>query len=105
MHPLLHVLGIDDVSGYWYAFWSGIGGDIAIIGAFLTTPVVLYRKHNCGVRWCCRIARHDFTDPGTGIVHALCRKHHPGHPGRKPVSAAHIQAQYHLYLGRAPGKG
>lgn len=28
MHSLLVFLGIDDVTGPWYAFWSGFGGDL-----------------------------------------------------------------------------
>lgn len=33
MNWLLHVAGIDNVSGRWYAFWSGIAGD-AGLGTF-----------------------------------------------------------------------
>jgi hypothetical protein len=105
MHSILRILGIDDVSGPWYAFWSGFGGDVAILASILAAPVLLYRKHNCGVRWCWRIARHEFTDPDTHMTHQLCRRHHPEHPGSKPVTAAHIQEQYHLYLGKKPGRG
>jgi hypothetical protein len=101
---LLHVMGVDNVSGRWYGFWSGFGGDVAILASILAAPILLYRKHNCGIRWCWRIARHDFTDPDGGITHHLCRTHHPAHPG-KPVTASHIQAQYHLYLGKKPGRG
>jgi hypothetical protein len=101
--PLLIWIGLTNGSGHAYLFWSGIGSDIAelaIIGGLIS----IYRKHNCGVRRCIRIARHDFTDPGTGIVHHLCRKHHPLHPG-KPVTAEHIRQVYHLYLGKQQGKG
>ena len=100
---ILHVFGVDNVSGKWYGFWSGFGGDVAIIGSFVAAPVLLWRKHNCGVRWCWRIARHDYTDPETGITHALCRRHHPGHPG-KPIRAAELLTHHHLHLGRHPGK-
>lgn len=101
---LLHISGSDDVSGKWYGFWSGFGGDVAILGSVLAAPIVLWRKHDCGVRWCPRLARHDFTDPDTQIVHHLCRKHHPQHPG-KPVTADEIRDKYHLYLGKQRGKG
>ena len=111
---LAHVFGLDNGSGSWYLFWSGAGadlGELAIVGGLIS----IYRRHNCGVRWCPRLARHDFTDPDTevpghpeavraGITHHLCRKHHPLH-GKKPVTAAHIQEQYHLYLGKQRGKG
>lgn len=101
---VLEVTGSLNSSSKAYNFWSGFGGDVAILGSVLAAPVLLYRKHNCGVRWCWRLARHEFADPATGITHNLCRKHHPEHPG-KPVTAAHIRDQYHLYLGRQRGKG
>lgn len=105
MHLILHWLGIDNVSGYAYAFWSGFGGDVAILGSVLAAPVLLYRKHNCGIRWCWRLARHEYIDPGTDITHQLCRKHHPDHPGRKPVSWRAFQEQHRLYLGKQAGRG
>ncbi len=101
---ILHVFGIDNVSGRWYAFWSGFGGDVAILASILAAPVLLYRKHNCGVKRCWRLAKHDYTDPESGIIHALCRRHHPEHPG-KPVTAAELQHRYHVYLGKQPGRG
>lgn len=68
MRVLLHVLGVDNVSGYWYAFWSGFAGDIAL----LATPIVLLRKHNCHVRPCWRIGRH----PVEGVPGRFtCRRH------------------------------
>ena len=104
LHWLWFHLGLSNGNSSWYLFPSGWGGDLAIVASVLAAPVLLYRKHNCGVRWCWRLARHEFTDPAGGITHQLCRKHHPGHPG-KPVTAAHIRDQYHLYLGRQRGKG
>lgn len=69
MHWLLHVLGVDDVSGRWYGFWSGAGSDIgelALIGAVLG----MFRKHNCHQRRCWRVGRH--------IVNGTpwCNRHH-----------------------------
>ncbi len=96
-------MGLDDASGAWYLFWSGVGADItelAIIGGLIS----IYRRHNCGVRWCWRIARHDFTDPSGTTTHHLCRHHHPLYAD-KPVTAQHIREQYHLYLGKQRGKG
>jgi hypothetical protein len=66
---LLHVLGVDDVSGRWYGFWSGFGSDIselAIVGAVLGG----YRKHNCHAKGCWRIGRH--VVDGT----PWCNRHH-----------------------------
>lgn len=69
MHWLSHVLGLDNLSGPWYGFWSGIGGDLSI----MATPVVLLRKHNCHTPRCWRIGRH----PIEGTPYVVCRKHHP----------------------------
>lgn len=86
MHWLAHVLGLDSVSGYWYAFWSGFGGDLAIVGTLLSAPLVLLRKHNCAVRKCWRIGRHKI--PGT--EHVCCRRHTPGGaPEHAHILAAH----------------
>lgn len=101
--PLLIWIGVTNGSGHAYLWWSGIGSDIAelaIIGGMIT----IVRKHNCGVKRCWRLAKHDYTDPESGIIHALCRKHHPEHPG-KPVTAAELQHRYHVYLGKQPGRG
>lgn len=73
MNLLLHVLGVDNVSGRWYGFWSGFGGDISILAA----PLVLLRRHNCHTRGCWRIGRH----PVEGTAFLVCRRHHPDdHP-------------------------
>lgn len=67
----------------YYNFWSGFGsdlGEVAIIGGV----VAMYRKHNCHVTGCWRIARH----PVEGTPYIVCRKHHPTVP--KSVSVHHI---------------
>lgn len=71
-HPILHFLGIDNVSGYAYGFWSGFGsdlGEIALVGAVIG----IYRKHNCHVKGCWRIGKH----PVDSTPFVVCRKHHP----------------------------
>jgi hypothetical protein len=81
-HFLLHILGVDNVSGEWYGFWSGIGGDLSIFGAVF----VVLRKHNCHYRWCWRIGRFKTSD-GTYV---LCRKHHPDDsPTSEDILRAH----------------
>lgn len=81
MHWLEHLLGLDNLSGPVYGFWSGIGGDASI----LAVPAVLMRHHNCHVKWCWRLGRH----PVAGTEYVVCRKHHPDeHP-----SAADVQAK------------
>ncbi len=69
---LAHILGLDNGSGYWYLFWSGIGSDItefAVIGALFG----MLRKHNCHIRRCWRIGRVSVD----GTPYVVCMRHHP----------------------------
>lgn len=72
-HWLLHVLGVDDVSGYWYGWWSG-SGSVVIPPLLTSMPLawVLLRRHNCEVHGCWRLGRHK-----TAAGHTVCRRHHP----------------------------
>jgi hypothetical protein len=57
-----------------YNFWSGIGsdiGEVAIIAAVIGT----YRKFNCHVPHCWRLAHHSYEIDS--VEYRLCRKHHP----------------------------
>jgi len=87
MHWLSHFLGLDNLSGPFYGWWSGAGsdlGEVAIVGALLATV----RRHNCQVRRCWRIGRH-ITNGG----HVVCAKHHPdGAPTAEDVAVAHQKA-------------
>jgi hypothetical protein len=80
---LLHVLGVDDLSGRWYGLWSGFGSDLgefAIVGGLLG----VCRRHNCSVHGCWRVGRHRAGD------HMVCRRHHPrGAPSHADVIQAH----------------
>ena len=49
-----HVFGTDGRE--WYNFWSGVGADIGGF-AFIGAAFGLYRKHNCHVGGCWRIAK------------------------------------------------
>ncbi|WP_040829587.1 hypothetical protein [Nocardia jiangxiensis] len=72
MNWLTHIIGLDNPSGYWYLFWSGLGSDItefAVIGALLG----VLRKYNCHIHGCWRIGRHPVAD----TTYIVCRKHHP----------------------------
>lgn len=64
----LHVTGSDNVSGRWYGFWSGFGGDLPIFGGLY----VWLRHHNCHQLHCWRIGRHPYQD---GQVY--CKHHRP----------------------------
>jgi hypothetical protein len=71
---LVQFFGLDNGSSVGYLFWSGIGSDlseIALIGALIG----IYRKHQCHIDRCWRLARHP---TGNGIV--VCAKHHPQGP-------------------------
>ena len=87
-HPLLHFLGVDNVSGPAYAWWSGAGSDIAelaIIGGLIS----IYRRHNCEVLRCPRLGRHV-----TAGNHHVCRRHMPGGaPTHQDVIDAHEAAK------------
>ena len=99
-HLILHWLGIDNVSGEPYGFWSGFGGDLGIIGALLAIPWVQWKRHNCQVRGCWRIGRHAFTDPQDKVVRALCWRHHPDVRDKQLT-----RERLHLYVGKRPGPG
>lgn len=90
---LLHVAGIDDVSGRWYAFYSGIGsdfGELVAAVAFLAGVWLAYRKTNCHVRWCWRVGR--FAVESTPYV--VCHRHHPtGAPTGEHVLRLHLHRQ------------
>jgi len=67
MAGLAHYAGLTNASGPWYLWWSGIAGDLPMLGIF----VVLYRKHNCQRQGCWRVQWRKHGDA------LYCRKHHP----------------------------
>jgi hypothetical protein len=91
VHLLLRIVGVDDLSGPWYGFWSGIAGDLVYLGIFWA----LIRRHNCHVTRCWRVGRFPAGE------YRVCYRHHPG----PPVTQRTVSERYHLYLGRQPGKG
>lgn len=83
-HWLAVHTGIIDMSGQYYAFWSGFGSDIAefsLVGAAVTGVYQLNRKYNCHQRGCWRIGTH----PAAGGQFLLCYRHHPDYQGKKPT--------------------
>lgn len=95
---LLELTGSRDSASMAYNFWSGFGGDLAIVAAAGAYPLAAYRRHNCQVKGCWRIGRHGFTCDGAERL--LCHVHHPGVKQRQLT-----REQLHLYLGKHPGKG
>lgn len=88
--------GTVNESGPYYGFWSGFGSDI---GEFLLlgSIVAVYRKHNCYINRCPRIAHHKLTDNKSGTEHMLCKKHyrqiHPELP--KKITLEHLAFIHH----------
>lgn len=99
-HWLTHWTGSDYGYPYGkfepYDLYSGLLG-LGVAGVFFA----VYRKHNCHVRWCLRISHHEFRDPSSGLTYMLCRRHHPDHPGRKPLTVARLER---LHLLKHPGE-
>jgi hypothetical protein len=92
-----HVLGSDGRG--WYNFWSGIGADLGSF-AFVGAVIGVYRKHNCHVHGCWRIAKQQVV--GTSWV--VCHHHHPeGRPTAEQIAQVHskILTAEHAALDRA----
>lgn len=83
MSWLAHLFGLDDLSGPWYGFWSGIGsdiGEVVIIGAIIQW----WRRSTCHVTGCHRLALHHVH----GTPYITCRRHHPDPKG---LTAEHVE--------------
>jgi hypothetical protein len=63
VHTLLRILGLDDLSGPWYGFWSGFGADLGE----LAIVAVIYHHVNCHEPGCWHLARHQ--------MGGYCRRH------------------------------
>jgi hypothetical protein len=72
MHWLAQLLGLNDPSGRAYAWWSGAGSDLGEL-AILGGMAGIYRRHQCHVRRCWRIARQQVE----GTTWHVCHRHHP----------------------------
>lgn len=73
---VLEYLGIINVNGRWYAFWSGFGSDIQEFGIF-GLIFLTWKRHNCHETHCFRIGRHELTKDGHKTL--FCHKHIAGH--------------------------
>lgn len=97
-HWLAVHTGIVDMSGPYYAFWSGFGSDIAefsLVGAAVTGVYQLNRKYNCHQPGCWRIGTH----PVAGGQFLLCYRHHPDYQGKKPTREL-IEQAHRQYIER-----
>ena len=78
-----HVFGFrtGDGNSWPYLLWSSSGG-------YAIAVAIYARKHNCEVRWCWRLGRHN-----TAAGHTVCRHHPPdGAPSAQDVRDAHHRA-------------
>lgn len=80
---ILHVTGADNVSGHWYAFWSGFGADLPEFVVFL----VVWKKLTCDVAGCRRLGFRRVH----GTYFTTCWKHHPD--GKNNITAKKIAEQ------------
>lgn len=71
MHWLAHFFGLDNLSGPYYGFFSGVGSDISEL-SLVGVMAAHLRAVNCEVHGCWRIGRH-----ATAAGHKVCRRHHP----------------------------
>lgn len=79
---LLTVTGINNPTGYWYAFWSGFGGDLSMLGGIF----IAYKKLTCHVSTCWRLG-HFKVDK---TPYKVCKKHHPKTPDKR-IKVHHIE--------------
>lgn len=86
LHALMHFFGLDDLSGPFYGFWSGVGSDISEL-AIVAAVIAGYRKHNCHVKGCWRLGKHAVRN----TPYVVCAKHHPDVPD--VVTPAHLIAR------------
>jgi hypothetical protein len=78
MHWIGHFLGLDDASGPFYLFWSGVCGGLGPFAA----GFAIVRRHNCHRRGCWRIGRFSFGE------RFYCRLHHPHKDPDGPAEAS-----------------
>ena len=72
LHFLAHFFGLDNLSGPYYGFWSGVGSDIGELAIFAAIYGAI-RHHNCHVKGCKAFIR-TAKDPRHGWY--ACKRHH-----------------------------
>lgn len=90
-----HLLGLDNLSGPWYGFWSGFGSDVGEVTIFAGL-IAVYRRHNCHIRGCPRIGHHQVE----GTEWVVCRRHHPDLPNQAPTAGTVAAAWQEAHDGR-----
>ena len=90
-------LGIHDLSGPYYGFWSGFGSDLGEL-TIVAAIVGAYRAANCHVHKCWRIGKHQIA----GGRFKVCKTHHPDIPDQ--ITAEHISDAHTAHLERVTVK-
>lgn len=73
LQDFLNWTGANNTSGNQYGFWSGFGSDLGEI-VLLGGAITLYKRHNCAVPKCPRIAHKKYEVKETKQY--TCRTHH-----------------------------
>lgn len=90
-HWFIHYTGVDDASGPWYAWWSGLFSDVGLFAA-----LGIYAWHqNCHVKGCKRFK----TRPVDGTAYKACKRHHPAMPDGH-ITEDHIRLAHERAKGR-----
>lgn len=85
LHGIAYWLGLTNAGGTPYLFWSGIMGDLGMIGGV----AVLWRHLECHADGCHRPALHHVH----GTQFKVCRGHHPtGGNSAQDIKDAHEEA-------------
>lgn len=75
---LAHFFGLDNLSGPFYGFWSGIGADAFRFLGWIGLWLIVWHRGRCHVHGCWRSGRF----PVAGTPYTVCQKHHPDVPER-----------------------
>lgn len=65
-----HLFGLDNLSGPFYGFWSGVGSGSPLFAL----GAVYLRHHNCHIKGCWRLQWKTVPGPQG---HVVCKRHHP----------------------------
>jgi hypothetical protein len=87
-----HVLGLDNLSGGFYGWWSGAGSDITELLSVSAGIGLIWHHVNCHEPGCYRVGRYH----AAGGQWKVCGRHLPGGPPK----AGQIALDHHHHLIR-----
>jgi hypothetical protein len=95
---LARVLGLDNLSGPWYGFWSGFGSDLTEF-ALLGVVIKALMHFNCAEKGCWRVGKHSVG----GTKYRTCHVHATiAHHSRLHADHARKHPDQHELLNRPP---